>query len=72
MSHLRHHSKLLTALLAATAGVLVAACSSGSGAATGTSGGTVTFAESPGNAPNYISPLTAGPYYTVSNSSDFS
>ncbi len=72
MPYLRHHSKLLTALLAATAGVLVAACSSGSGASTGTSGGTVTFAEAPGNAPNYISPMTAGPYYTVSNTSDFS
>jgi len=62
----------LTTALAVSAALLVAACSSGSGATSKSTGGTVTFAETPGNTPNYISPMTSGAYYSVANTSDFS
>lgn len=58
--------------LLAAAAIFMAACSSASTPSTGSRGGTVTFAEPPGTPPNYISPLTSGPYYTVANTSDFS
>lgn len=72
MPLMRNRHLWLTTALTVSAALLVAACSSGSSATTKSTGGTVTFAESPGNSPNYISPMTSGPYYTVANSSDFS
>ena len=69
---MRSRSRWLMVAVVAAAGLLLAACSSGASSVRSASGGVVTFAEGPGNAPNYISPMTAGPYYSVANSSDFS
>ena len=57
--------------VATVAALFVAACG-GAAAPKTVSGGTVTFAEGPNAAPNYILPLASGSYFSVTNLSDFS
>ena len=47
--------------IAASVALLVAGCSSGTSASSGTGGGTVTFALPAGTIPTYISPFVSGP-----------
>ncbi len=63
-----------TAGLVAVGAVLVAACGSvaSTSHSTAKTGGVVTFAEGPAAPPNYIFPLASGPYFSVTNLSDFS
>ncbi len=67
----------LAAAAVAAATLAATACSSsggpGSSAATGkaVAGGTATFAEPPGAAPNYIFPMLTAAYYSVSNIEQF-
>ncbi|MGH7608558.1 MAG: ABC transporter substrate-binding protein [Candidatus Dormibacteria bacterium] len=58
----------------AVAALLLTACGSITNGAKSPAkgGGTVTFAEGPGAPPQYISPLTAGSWFSVTNLSDFS
>lgn len=58
--------------VAAAASLFVAACSSATSPAKISSGGVVTFAETPGGNPDYILPLAGGPYFSIANQSVFS
>ncbi|MGH7757962.1 MAG: ABC transporter substrate-binding protein, partial [Candidatus Dormibacteria bacterium] len=57
--------------VAAVAALFVAACGSTTSPTTSKST-VVTFAEGPSAPPNYIFPLASGPYFSVTNLSDFS
>ena len=59
------------AAVAAGASLLLAACSSTTTPVKSAKGGTVTFAEQPLGAPNYIFPLMPGTYANSANISDF-
>jgi peptide/nickel transport system substrate-binding protein len=66
--------KSLIRALAATssAAFLLAACgTTTTSSASAVKGGTATFAEGPGAAPNYIFPLTPGGYFSVDNLAQF-
>ncbi len=78
----RHTPLGRMALVVAAAALLLSACGGGKAATSKSSsssapaahraGGTVTFAETPGNKPDYIFPLESSAYYTGANSEDFS
>lgn len=73
----RRHHRVRRALVGITAalcvGVMLSACTDGgsSGATHGPVRGTVTFAEGPGAAPNYIFPYVGCAYFSVSNLNQF-
>lgn len=72
---MRSVSRLVSGRLLAVAAVvalLVVGCSSATSPTKHSSGGVVTFGESPGGNPDYILPLAGGEYFSISNDSLFS
>jgi peptide/nickel transport system substrate-binding protein len=60
-----------TLAIAASAAILLAACSNAATSAGQNKGGVVTFAESPGSTPNYIYPMASSSFFTFANIGEF-